>query len=168
MKKFFFLLMSAVVLAGFTACDNKDSDKDSDKASVKATEKTVLKYLPGKWKAATEIAENGKKYKVEQSIIFTFGKEGVDVPEGHGSTSSIAGKYSMEHNGYMVVRRGRWNIEPSPEDPGVFAYLHDDEGEMMNLPNGRHFFFIKTIGEEEMQLIMEEGNPAGYVLTRID
>lgn len=158
------LIMSALMLGMFlfTACE-KDKNK-----SKKATEKTVLKYLPGKWKVTTEVDEDGEKYDVKQSIILTFGEEGVDVPEAHGTMSSICGKYSMEHNGTMVVRRGRWNIEPEDGEPGVFTYLHDDDGYLMNLPNGETFFFIETIGEKSMQIVMDNDTPEGYILKRID
>ena len=164
MKKFVFI-MSALLLGMFvfTACE-----KDKKDSSKKATEQTVLKYLPGKWKIATEVDADGEKMDVKQSIIYTFGEEGVDVPEAYGTMSSIAGKYSMEHNGNMIVHRGRWNIEPVAGDPGVFTYLHADDGELMNLPNGEIFFFIETINDKSMQIIMDEDSPEGYILNRVN
>ena len=158
MKKYF--LKAAVVLFGV-------SFMTSCKGNKKATDQEVLKYLPGTWKLAEEVDDEGEITTVKQDILLTFGKEGENVPEGQGSTSSIAGKFSMQVDGKTMVTNGRWNIEYDYDDPGVLLYCHNDYGQIITFPDGESFFFIVTINSSKMKVITDEYSDEGYILHRV-
>lgn len=158
MKKYF--LMAAIVLFGIGFMTSCKGDK-------KATDKTVLKHLPGTWKIVEEVDDDGETSPVLEDILLTFGKEGENVPEAHGSMSSIAGKFSMKVNGNTMVRNGRWNMEYDSSDPGVFMYCHDDEGRLIKFPDGESYFYIETISASKMKVIVEEFSDEGYILHRV-
>ena len=161
MKKISFLAALAVLSLGFlTSCEK----------GGKATDDSVIKYLPGTWKVTQEVYDDGEKVDLRDEILFTFGKEGEDVPEFGGSNSSIAGKLSVKYNGQVVVSRGRWNIEYDAEDPGVFMYLKDDNGHLISFGgNGSEYFYITSISGSSMTILdadAEEGSQEGFILKK--
>ena len=157
MKKYF--LMAAIVLFGVGFMTSCKGDK-------KATDKTVLKHLPGTWKIVEEVDDDGETSPILGDILLTFGKEGENVPEVHGSTSSIAGKFSMKVNGTTMVRNGRWNMEYDYDDPGVLMYFHGDDGKIIAL-NSEPYFYIETISASKMIVIVEKFSDEGYILHRV-
>ena len=161
MKKLFFILVSVLTLI---SCEG------SGLSSKKPSGRDVLKLLPGTWKVTQEVYDDGEKVDLRDEILFTFGKEGEDVPEFGGSNSSIAGKLSVKYNGQVVVSRGRWNIEYDAEDPGVFMYLKDDNGHLISFGgNGSEYFYITSISGSSMTILdadAEEGSQEGFILKK--
>ena len=88
MKKFLFFLMSAVLLVGFVACENKDK---ADSEDLEITEKNII----GKWEMTT-IESGGQK-----------------VPGG-GQVWEFCKDHTMvitDAEGYLVENAGSWELD---------------------------------------------------------
>lgn len=155
MKKYFSIL-SAIVLSVFflTACGS---------GSGKPSERTATSNLPGKWKVTHFVDTDGKKSAFDGNVIFEFGKleSSSDFGSNHGS---IWGYCDAWVNDFQVVNRGTWNMEPVPEDKGIFFYIMDGNSHKAALDNA--FYMITSLSGNTMRW-EDCDDPSGYIFERV-
>ena len=139
MKKFFFILMSAIVLAGFTACENKDSDSKSSKSeSGNPTYGQVEDKLPGNWQCT-----KSSKTSEDVGIVFHFEGNG----NGTGNFTAVAGGSIYENT---------WQLEPIYKND----FRDNVKGAAVGL-NGlgsRKWWFVSSISSTKMEWILIGGD----------
>lgn len=161
MKKSIYLIATiAICLFLCVGCKKEDSA-----SFVKATGKTVLKYLPGKWKVMYRIDEKGNKSTFEGNMILEFGKQESETDFGSNHGSSLWGYCTISAGGDVVLQNGTWNIEPDSKDKGVLFYIQDGNTPIA-LFGGPRFGMITSINDSSMR-IENTDDESGIILSRL-
>lgn len=166
MKKSIYLIATiAICLFLCVGCKKEDSA-----SSVKATGKTVLKYLPGKWKVMYRIDEKGNKSTFEGNMILEFGKQESETDFGSNHGSSLWGYcHSYDADNPLVIFEGTWNIEPDSKDKGVLFYIEGDASipfRSLNLFKSLYSCYITQISDSSMR-IENSDDESGIILSRL-